>query len=166
MSEKLIFRKVINPIKTEYGNVFIKIKLEQKNSKVVLSIRGVEAPTKDGNCKGDCWQILDVLLKKNVEIKKDWDKNKINRLYQIWKDYHLNDMRSGTELQRKALKEKFGEIPAYDVACDYLKTIDLYEDKTQNHYCYGSAWLYEEIPQDAIDFLKSLPNTKITPAWV
>lgn len=33
-------------------------------------------------------------------------------------------------------------------------------------YKYGSAWRTEAIPQDVIDFLFSLPNTDITPAWV
>jgi hypothetical protein len=33
-------------------------------------------------------------------------------------------------------------------------------------YKYGSAWLREEVPQDVLDFLKALPNTDKTPAWV
>ena len=33
-------------------------------------------------------------------------------------------------------------------------------------YKYGSAWRFEEVPAEVIDWLKSLPDTKITPAWV
>lgn len=33
-------------------------------------------------------------------------------------------------------------------------------------YKYGSAWLYEEVPQDVLDFLMSLPDTDTQPAWV
>ena len=33
-------------------------------------------------------------------------------------------------------------------------------------YKYGSAWQKEEVPQEVIDWLFSLPDTKTTPAWV
>jgi hypothetical protein len=33
-------------------------------------------------------------------------------------------------------------------------------------YKYGSAWLHEDVPQEVIDFLFSLPETQNTPAWV
>ena len=33
-------------------------------------------------------------------------------------------------------------------------------------YKYGSSWLKEEVPQEVIDWLFSLPDTKVQPAWV
>lgn len=33
-------------------------------------------------------------------------------------------------------------------------------------YKYGTAWKTEEVPQDVIDWLFSLPDSKLTPAWV
>ena len=33
-------------------------------------------------------------------------------------------------------------------------------------YKYGSSWKKEEVPQDVIDWLFSLPDTKVQPAWV
>jgi len=33
-------------------------------------------------------------------------------------------------------------------------------------YKYGTSWKKEEVPQDVIEFLMSLPNTEIEPAWV
>jgi hypothetical protein len=33
-------------------------------------------------------------------------------------------------------------------------------------YRYGSAWRKEDVPQDVIDFLRSLPKTDKQPAWV
>ena len=33
-------------------------------------------------------------------------------------------------------------------------------------YKYGSGWLYEEVPEDVINWLFDLPNAKIKPAWV
>lgn len=32
-------------------------------------------------------------------------------------------------------------------------------------YKYGTSWKFEEVPQDVIDWLFSLPDTKVTPAW-
>lgn len=32
-------------------------------------------------------------------------------------------------------------------------------------YKYGTAWKLEEVPQDVIDWLFALPDTKVTPAW-
>lgn len=33
-------------------------------------------------------------------------------------------------------------------------------------YKYGSAWKHEDVPQEIIDWLFSLPDTKVTPAWI
>lgn len=33
-------------------------------------------------------------------------------------------------------------------------------------YEYGTAWKKEDVPQDVIDFLASLPESKVEPAWV
>ena len=33
-------------------------------------------------------------------------------------------------------------------------------------YKYGTSWLREEVPEDVLQFLYSLPNTTKQPAWV
>lgn len=33
-------------------------------------------------------------------------------------------------------------------------------------YKYGHAWKKEEVPQSAINFIGSLPNAEISPAWI
>lgn len=33
-------------------------------------------------------------------------------------------------------------------------------------YKYGSSWLKEEVPEDVLAFLESLPESKIKPAWI
>ena len=33
-------------------------------------------------------------------------------------------------------------------------------------YKYGTSWKVEEVPQDVIEWLNNLPETKVTPAWV
>lgn len=35
-----------------------------------------------------------------------------------------------------------------------------------NGYRYGSAWLKRDIPADVLEFLQSLPDTDVTPAWI
>lgn len=82
---------------------------------------------------------------------------KVQRLVEIWKEYHLNDMKAGTKLQTEALNKwrKENNIKGwdYDQAVEHLKSVDLYKDKG---YSYGSGWLYEPIPGEVIKELKSL----------
>lgn len=33
-------------------------------------------------------------------------------------------------------------------------------------YKYGTSWIKEELPDEVVEFLKSLPDTKVQPAWV
>ena len=78
-------------------------------------------------------------------------------LYQIWDHWHLNDMRAGTPVQRKLLRELFAVCPSanYDQQCEFLEQRDLLFD---GDYKYGSAWLKEELPQDVIDYVHSLSD--------
>ena len=77
-----------------------------------------------------------------------------SKIYKFWKKYHLNDLHAGTPKQEKALKkvELLGGN-YYDEACEYLKSINLYED---NGYKYGSSWLKEEIPTKDLNEIKKL----------
>ena len=99
-------------------------------------------------CGGQC---LDTILPffKNNEL--------FLKIHRWWKLYHLNDLHGGTPAQEKAIKEHFGEgyqiANSYRAVCEYLKSIDLYED---NGYRYGSAWLTEEIPVDDLEEIKTL----------
>jgi hypothetical protein len=40
---------------------------------------------------------------------------------------------------------------------------DIYNGKP---YKYGHAWRYVALPEEVIEYVKSLPETKIIPAWV
>lgn len=81
------------------------------------------------------------------------------RILEIWKMYHLNDMKAGTKLQTEALKDwrETHNIKgwAYDKECEYLKSIDLYNDRG---YKYGSSWLFQTIPSEIIEEIKTLIN--------
>jgi len=75
------------------------------------------------------------------------------QLYEIWKRWHLNDMRAGTQKQEQLLRDAEVEINTYDEACNYLAAKDAYID---NGYKYGSRWLKEELPQEVIDYIINL----------
>ena len=95
-------------------------------------------------------QCLDELAKFD-ELNSD---PTFKELYRLWKLYHLNDMCPASRSQKDALIAEFGVIPNYDKACEYLKSIDLYED--ENYYVYGSSWVYHKIPNNELNLIKSL----------
>lgn len=124
----------------------IEMTLKEESGKSVLSICGSIWNSKhtDIVCGGQC---LD-------EMKRFLNKDELfNKLYRLWKIWHLNDMCSGTEKQESALIAKFNKIPDYDTACEYLKSINLYED---NGYKYGSSYLYRPISDEDLATIKML----------
>lgn len=165
--------KVINPImKKTYGGrsyrVFIKIEYKDKK----LSITGVEGPLNSGNCLGSAGQINMTLnddIKNNVGWKylDNWSETEMLKLLRSWKHWHLNNMKAGTPDQEEEITRFRIENNitgwAYEEEVAFLKRINLYED---NGHKYGTAWLMEEVPQDVLLFLISLPDTKVKPAWV
>lgn len=96
-------------------------------------------------------------------------------LYNIWKQYHLNGMNSGLPIQTKAIIEweKKGNSYEFDKACEYLKSINLYEVDLKSNlpenmfitgketiqdgetYRYGSGWIHCNLPEG---FIESLIN--------
>lgn len=134
MKEKLIFH--------DKENNLIDLDIEIKEDKTF---------TMSGNMGGSCGQIQDNIKPLNKEQKE---------LLEIWEKWHLNDMKAGTEKQEQALKEwrlknKINGY-AYDQEVEFLKSINLYEDKG---YKYGSAWLKKELPKDFEKNLKQLIET-------
>ena len=130
-----------------------------------LSISGVEGPLPSGNALGSCGQIDMHLKPEDIEkLAPGWTRGKISNFLKVWGRYHLNDMKAGTSEQQAELrKHTFPGYPVshYDWATEVLDNAGL-----NNEYKYGSAWLREEVPQVALDFLQSLPDTDKAPAWV
>lgn len=87
---------------------------------------------------------------------------KAARMVEVWKRWHLNDMRAGSPAQEQWLKEHPID-PAeyaypkshYEVASAKLAAAGLNPD---NGYKYGSAWLREELPADVIAEIESWSN--------
>lgn len=99
-----------------------------------------------------CGQCLDEMLEFDSLSCDDL----FRMLHRLWKQYHLNDMRSGTIKQENALNDarKQGELLCYyEDSRKYLESIGLLED---DGYKYGSSWLYREIPEIDLKEIASL----------
>lgn len=143
-----------------------------------LSISGVEGPTRSGNCAGSCGQIDSHWREnvKNISPAPGWTHDMLAKFFAIWNRWHLNDMRAGSPDQEAYLREHKAEFPGYptsyyDWACSVLKKVQLQPDSECTNdagepYSYGSAWLFEEVPDDVLDFLAALPDSDKKPAWV
>jgi len=160
-----------------------------------LSISGVIGPRKDGNCWGGCGQIDMEFAHRNPEdndyryssptkpeeitFAPGWDAEKWLDFLDVWKHWHLNDMRPGCEHQKDWGKKKL--TVSRDSMWDGCKTEikmsgwvypkehpegELMKPCPVCGYKYGSAWLKEEVPVEVLEFLGSLPPTDRQPAWV
>lgn len=145
-------KKIVNPCKCDVGyanharyDAFVEIKYE--NGK--LSLHGVIGPMESGNCRGSCGQCLDK-IKAGIP-KAPWTREMVDKLYDIWSRWHLNDMRAGCEHQRALGWKGESFIAKPCPVCGYK---------------YGTAWLKEEVPANVIKWLFSLPDSEIKPAWI
>jgi hypothetical protein len=95
---------------------------------------------------------------------------KAQRILEIWKAYHLNDLNAGTPEQTAAIREWEARGNKYDYtqAYEYLKSIGLYditlaEDTPAfggtlpkgSQYKYGARWIYRNIPEEIVNEIKS-----------
>lgn len=124
---------------------------EKENGKPQFSVMGDiwNNTHTDIVCGGQC---LD-------EISKYIKHPTFKRIYKHWKLYHLNDMRAGTPDQESAIKQwkESGNKYDYTAACEYLKSINLYEVEHEGKpYNYGHKWIYASIPEDDLQDIKNL----------
>lgn len=93
-------------------------------------------------------QCLDYLQENAGEYIMPVGKRELfNRICEIWRQYHLNDLQSGTRKQTEHLTTELHRADHYTEACEYLKSIDLFEDRG---YKYGHSWLCKEIPAEIV----------------
>jgi len=131
-----------------------------------LVIHAVEGPLKSGNCKGSVGQCRETLLSAIPE--GDLTKDQMKKLYNIWNEWHLNDMTAGSPAQMAFLKDN--KINGYEEKIKALTEAGLNPDQEYIHndkpYEYGTAWLKTEVPTSVIEWLESLPTTSRTPNWI
>jgi hypothetical protein len=73
---------------------------------------------------------------------------KLQRMRAIWKDWHLNDMKSGNVAQTAFLRANPPtDRYSYDQSLGALTRAGLSPDP-ETGYVYGTAWLAHEIPAD------------------
>ena len=106
------------------------------------------------------------------EIAKHLKNEEFTRIYTWWKKYHLNGMNAGTPEQEAAIEawKACGNRYDYTAACDFLKSIDLYEipftglsigrEYHGELYRYGTAWIIETIPADTIAEIRAYIESK------
>lgn len=142
-------KKVVRVGKGPCGDVFCAIEVVAKGDKVTLSICGVEGPKKNGDCLGSCGQIVSCAWDIQ-EYAPGWSWLLEQQFREVWRKWHLNDMRAGCRHQTDMGwgSEKIA------VACPHCG------------YKWGYAWKYEPIPTEVLSFLGSLPETDKAPAWV
>lgn len=115
-------KKIINPVMCDvYGGKargFVEIRFTNE----CLSISGVIGPKSNGNCMGSCGQCVKEI--RQGEPVKGWTKEMVQRLCDIWDEWHLNDMRPYCQHQKKLGWDKLAS-----------KTVTLYNYKlTQEAY--------------------------------
>lgn len=85
-----------------------------------------------------------------LEFAKGCDpdtRSALERLCELWAQWHLNDLVSGTEAQMAALQSMQGDqtLAWYDRACIHLAEQGLLTDRG---YKFGSKWLTRRLPAD------------------
>lgn len=104
--------------------------------------------TASASCKGRSGQFLNYIQENGEKyIMPDEKRVLYNRICDIWREYHLNDLQSGTKKQTKALTEELNKVDHYKEACKYLENVGLFEDRG---YKYGHDWLCKEIPAEIV----------------
>jgi hypothetical protein len=161
-------KRIINPItKKTYGGRSYRVFISIEYIEGKLRITGVEGPLPSGDALGACGQIDTTLRTENRENWKyvpGWNAAMVDKLLEVWDRWHLNDMRAGTPKQETFLREwRKTNKGDYSQVCSALEAAGLLID---DGYKYGSAWLKEEVPQDIIQWLFSLPVSKVQPAWI
>jgi len=108
-----------------------------------------------------------------IRFTKGWNYANFKEFLDVWKRWHLNDLNAGTPMQEEHLRriKELLPFPGYPVsyyewASNILYDAGLNPSPDKEGYLYGHAWLKEEVPQEAIEWLFNLPDTDKTPAWV
>lgn len=174
------FTKVIQlGTTTTYGGRRMKVYVEIVfNAEGELALHGVEGPLRSGNALGSCGQIEETIRGTlgTYHYARGWNRHKVIELLFIWGRYHLNHMVPGSPRQMEFVRRNPELFNVTYPASHYVNALrvlggnGLSPDNEYLHngepYRYGAAWLREEVPADVLEWLKGLPDSDDTPAWV
>ena len=86
-------------------------------------------------------------------------KDKLSRILDIWDRWHLNNLNTGCEHQKKLMNEirkEKGEDFFYASNYDSILKIPAFNKCPECGYKYGSAWMFEPLPNEVIEFVEGL----------
>ena len=157
MKRILNFGKIdLNNTGRKINKVTIEIELRQNNGIDTLSICGNVWNQKqtDTVLGGQCLDELVPFFKNNKLF---------NEVYRLWKNYHLNDLKPGTPEQMECIKNHKDEIDEslgfYTKELELLKKYGLdVVDLNGEQYKYGTKWLYQPIPENDLEIIKTIIN--------
>jgi len=89
-------------------------------------------------------------------------KEEFRKLLDVWDRWHLNDIKAGTPKQSETIDAHISEEKYKKYDGHYEKSLAILEDyklRKDGGYEYGSAWLYEPLPPDVIDFVNKYRTT-------
>ena len=87
------------------------------------------------------------------------DYQEMRKLLDVWKKWHLNDTKAGTEKQEKIIDEhmddqKYAHLDKfYDRKIEILKDNNLVVD---NGIVFGKNWYYQPLPDDVVKFVREI----------
>lgn len=152
-----------------YGrcSITIKVDLEDDNGKKYLSITGevtdlsVRSRYDNFICGGQCYEEIAKMLPED---------QKIQRIVEVWKKYHLNDMVPSCEHQRELGWDEIAKklVQVKRPWRDKMESVALCWLHQKEHeegilckpcpvcgYKYGEAWNYMPIPKEIIEEIES-----------
>jgi hypothetical protein len=158
-------KEILIGIAKDYGKVVLEVELtkmqeykDRRNWEDLCRVNPEEAIefTISGHYRGGCGQIYDSIPQ--MEWKELMIPQKtLDQLLDVWRNYHLNGMKSGTRIQSEFLQFakscphlKWNDH--YDMCCHLLRQHSLLIDRG---YQYGHAWLYAPLPKEVIQFIQS-----------
>lgn len=152
-----------------------------------LSFTGVIGALPSGNALGSSGQISwefahrnardndarynSLIAPSDIMFTSSWDTELWYDFLDAWKRWHMNDTRAGSQVQEDYLRthpisqaDYVYPKSHYEVALQVLTDAGLNPDA--DGYVYGSAWKFEQIPQNVLNFLYTLPDADKLPAWI
>ena len=108
-------KKIIKPVMCEdYNGKWYNAYVEIEYADGKLSLHGVIGPMSNGNCHGSCGQCYDEIL--TGIPNQGWTKKDVEKLIDIWKRWHLNDMNPACQHQRELgwLEKAKQEVSLYN----------------------------------------------------
>lgn len=132
--EKLISCKTYDFVGEDY-HCTIEMELRTHLGKVeepVFAARGTLWKKGEGTMGGQCIEKIYNLVQTDL----------VKRIYNIWKEWHLNDLHAGCIHQRAFEKEPYENHRGHH--CDIC------------NYTYGHGWIYEPIPKEVLEEINEL----------